>query len=506
MSEHTISHIARASLLVCACAAATALMSACGGGGGGGSTASAGGGTSAASYTGTVTGLGSIVVNGVRFATTGASTEDGDDPRNPVASGFALGSTVLVQGTIDNTTGAGQASSIAVLGGVRGQVSAANAAAGTLTVAGQAIKVDANTVFEGTGGVFTLNSIESAVNASTAVYVEVYGVPDATNTILATRIEQKASLAAGHATVGTVSALDTSAKTFTLTLRSGVVVTVDYTSATTLPASATLSNGSKVRVFTSTDPGAAANASTLTATKLVIKREPSSGLTKLRGVVTAKSGNTWTVNGTAVDVSQSPRLDDLANLAAVSVGDVIKVKGSIVSGVLIASEVESDGHEGNIGGGRVKLYGTVSNRTPASGPNLATFDVQGVTVSLANGSSLSLPANGTYVEVSAGLQAGVLTASRIGIEGDGATTARAFEVYGTAPCTNGAADLSGIFTLTLRNGGSTVQVNASQARVSTENGVSLSTVVNNASCMVEVKGLSSAGTINASKVEVKARQ
>ena len=165
-----------------------ATLVACGGGGSADSSASASG-TGTQTYSGTVSGLGSIVVNGVRFSTTGAETQDGDDPSQPYSSSFKLGATVVVTGSVNGTDG--QAASIEIVGGVRGQVSAADATAGTLTVAGQAIKVDTNTVFDGEGdATFSLASIAAGFGSS-AIYVEVYGTADETGTILATRIEKK---------------------------------------------------------------------------------------------------------------------------------------------------------------------------------------------------------------------------------------------------------------------------------------------------------------------------
>jgi hypothetical protein len=481
------------------------LMVACGGGGDSSSTSTtpASTGVTTASYSGTVTGLGSIVVNGVRFATTGASTVDGDDPRLSHSSAFTLGSTVTVSGTVDDSTG--QATTVTVHGGVRGAVSAASASALTLTVAGQAIKIDANTVFEGlAGATFNLSVIESLVAANTPVYVEVYGVADATNTVLATRIEQKSALAAGYAVLGKVASLNTTAKTFSLTLRSGTTVTVDYASADVLPTGVTLADGLAVRVRSAVNPATLSSGATLAATKVIVKGEKqSTGLAKLRGAVTAINGSIWTVGDVSVDVSKSPQLDDLSSLSAVTVGTVVKVKGTFVSGVLVATEVESDAHEARVNSGAVRLYGVVSGATAATGSSLATFAVQGVTISIASGSALSLPADASYVEVRAQLVNGVLTATAI--ETARSTAAKPFEVYGTVPCPNGSSDLSTTFTLTLRNA-STTTVNGAAATIKAERGVSLTSVVANASCLVEVKG-TSGGTsaVTASVIEVKSR-
>ncbi|WP_213030652.1 hypothetical protein, partial [Acinetobacter baumannii] len=71
----------------------TITLAACGGGGGSRNRASSGGTAGASSYSGTISGLGSIVVNGVRFSTTGATTADEANPDQPFAKAFGLGTT-----------------------------------------------------------------------------------------------------------------------------------------------------------------------------------------------------------------------------------------------------------------------------------------------------------------------------------------------------------------------------------------------------------------------------
>ena len=92
------SAFARLSTLAPLGASLALMLSACGGGGGGSSTSASSSGATASSYTGTVTGLGSVVINGVRFSTSGASSVDGDDSSHAYAKAFALGDTVTVTG------------------------------------------------------------------------------------------------------------------------------------------------------------------------------------------------------------------------------------------------------------------------------------------------------------------------------------------------------------------------------------------------------------------------
>lgn len=505
----------RVALSALAAAAALALA-ACGGGGSGSSTASTSSGqaTAASTYSGTVSGLGSIVVNGVRFSTTNARATDAETEVG-YARAFALGTTVSVSGDVDDSSATATASSITVHGGVRGAVSAVDTTAGTLTVAGQVIKVDANTVFEGINGAsLTLASLKTAVDAANltvttadTVYAEVHVVGDATSGFLATRVEQKSAVALitdGYAVVGKIvtGTLNTTSQSFRLLLRTGVTVTVDYSAATLRPTGVALTEGTAVRVVvpTSTDFSTITNGSTLAATKVIVKRDRAiTGRAKVRGAVAAINGATLTVNDVTVDVSQA-RFEDGLTLGTLSVGAVVKVDGTFTNGVLVARKVEADGREFDAAnGGGVKLFGVVSNATSGTP---STFSIQGVTLTLPT-SGVTLPSNGTYVEVVARMVSGVLTVVRIGNEDNRAQ--RSFELYGTTPCANGSSDLMiNGFTLTLRNG-STATVDGRAATITLENGVSMTTGLTGAQCFVEVKGAVSSGTVSATQIEVKAR-
>lgn len=73
--------------------AAAGLLSACGGGGGG----SAANTNAAALSSGTISGLGSIVVNGVRYETVGSQVLDADDGNTAITTPLRIGMTVSVE-------------------------------------------------------------------------------------------------------------------------------------------------------------------------------------------------------------------------------------------------------------------------------------------------------------------------------------------------------------------------------------------------------------------------
>jgi len=499
-------------------AAALALaLSACGGGGdGSSSTAASGSGLS--TYSGTVSGLGSIVVNGVRFSTSGAETADGDDPSKPYTKAFALGTTVTVTGTVDDSTGTGTATSIVVHGGVRGLVTSVGS--NTFTVGGQVINVDNTTVYD--DDTADSSSFNFAAIVANTTYVEVYGVLDAaTGAMTATRVELKDSsvvASEGFAVRGLVTNLDATGHTFDLTIRTGVIAHVTFTDNTVLPTGTTLANALGARVILSgTDAAALASATTgtinVTATKVIVKKEKQNNgvKTAMVGAIKTISSDrkTWTIGDATIDVSQSPELEGV-DLATITVGTVVKVKGSFSNGVLVAKEIATKTFD-DVHAGGVKLFGMVSGSTAASGSTPASFVVQGVTITIASTSSLSLPADGAYVEVKAHNVSGVLTADEIKTQHDVSTTPRSFEVYGVAPCPTGtAADFKATngFTLTLRDHHTATVLGAS-ATVDVDSHVtSGSTADATKVCVVEVKGTmdaTAARTIDATQIEVKAR-
>lgn len=504
MNALSLTHLPGRVALSALAAASVLALAACGGGGGSSpSTGTQATAASTATYSGAVSGLGSIVVNGVRFSTSGASTVDPDDGASPYLRAFALGTTVSVVGDVDDSTATATASSIVVHGGVRGAVSAVNTTNNTLTVAGQVIGVDSNTIFAINGSTQTLAGLQALLGGG-PVYAEVYVVGDANGGLLATRVEQESALIGGYAVVGKIVAgsLDTTAHTFSLLLRTGVTLTVNYADNIVRPVGTPLAEGTSVRVITATDPAGAAS---VTATKVIVKRDRAiAGRAKLRGVVASMTGNTWVVNDVTVDVSQA-RLEGLTSRANVAVGTFVKIQGSFSNGVLVASKVEADNREYDAGnGGGIKLYGVVSNATPGMP---STFSIQGVTLTLP-ASGVALPANGTYVEVIARLVNGVMTVVNLGNEDNRGL--RSFEVYGTTPCTNGSSDLMvSSFTLTQGSGTttSTATVDGRNAVIELENGVSMAAATSGtAQCLVEVKGaVNSSGAIAATRIEVKSR-
>ena len=443
---------------------AAATLAACGGGGGGDSTGNNAGSTNTkpAVYSGPISGLGSVTVNGVRFASSDATLSD-DDGVGLRSDDLKLGQTVRVSGSSDDTTNLGNATAVVVQRGLQGAVSAVNATAGTFTLLGQLVSTNSSTTYEGISGLAAL------ADGNT---VEVYGVIQPSGGILATRVERKTIT--GATLRGRVSNLNTTAKTFTV----GTLL-VNYTNAT---VNGTLANGSVVKVKAAAAP--VANLLNASSVKLsddsAAYTSAGAASIKIKGVAdSAPNAGKLTVSGTPVDISNAT----LKGGTVVTAGAFLEVKGSWNGTTLIAREVEFEGSRDVQLGGRNELYGAVSAFT-----SISNFVVNGVTVdaSAVNGISPSQLAVGTYLEVKGNVVGNVLKATKIEFK-SGNPSGGFIEQSGL---------VSGfVSTSDFRVNG--LRVDASNARFEKGTATNLRN-----GAFVEVKGAQNAsGTLVASKVE-----
>ena len=167
---------------------------------------------------GPISNFGSVVVNGVRYDTTGAiftidgaaGTEDQLD----------VGDVVTVIGEIDENTGAATANEVLFDDAVTGPVDSVNVATSSLVVLGQTVFVTPDTSFDDS---FAQPSLDGV---TVGEIVEVTGQIDANGDIVATRLEPKPA-GTQFEVHGTVANLDSVAQTFLLS-----TLLVDYSGAT----------------------------------------------------------------------------------------------------------------------------------------------------------------------------------------------------------------------------------------------------------------------------------
>lgn len=342
--------------------------------GGGTETAGVGTGGTGAFSVGPISGLGSIVVNGVHYDDSAASVVD-DDGNPSARDALQVGMVVEVRGSVgdDGTTGA--ATAIAYSAEVKGPVTAVDASAGTLRVFDRLVQVTPSTVYAGAGGL---------AGIAVGSVVEVYGLPDAGGALTATRIElEAASVDAfdGEFRVrGEVGALSGTAPSQRLTV-AGVTLTTD--AATRVDG--TLVVGGQVSARLSKT---VANDGSYAATRirtLTRSYDDDTEHAEVEGLVAGFTTPSapFTVNGYPVRLDGAVVYEggvaaDLGN------GVRVEVEGDISGGVLIARKLEfkhADADGGEDGSDAPFEFKGVASCSPAPCSSPAgSFVVRGVTV------------------------------------------------------------------------------------------------------------------------------
>ena len=200
----------------------TAAITACGGSGDGRVAGIDGGGAPAPVATditsqGTITGFGSVIVNGVRFDTSGATiTIDGAVGSE---ADLAVGQIVVVRGTLDPNGTEGTAATVDFDDAVEGPIESIDAGNSSMVVLGQTVFVTVDTSFE--------DDIDPAGLDGLTVgdVVEVSGYLDANGDIVATHIELE-NPGGEFEVTGLAQNVDTAL----MTLEIGALV-VDYSAA-----------------------------------------------------------------------------------------------------------------------------------------------------------------------------------------------------------------------------------------------------------------------------------
>jgi hypothetical protein len=304
-------------------AVCAALLPGCGGGVGTGGT-----GSFSTSYSsGTITGFGSVIVNGVRFDDTAAVVEDNDGTRR-TRDDLKLGMTVDIDSGPITRAAAGDSASatrILVNSELRGPVGSVNVPGNSLTVMGQRVSVDVTTVFDD-------NLVGGLAGLTPGALVQVYAVFDpALASYRASRIEPASASADWHLRGPLAAAADTVA----VTLIVGST-TYSYAGASGVPAS--LAAGQFVRL--TLVAGTAAGSFRVTRFGTALQAVADVDEVELKGLISSfTSINSFSVNGRPVDASATTTFTP-ANGAGLVLGARVKVEGTLRSGTLRAREVD----------------------------------------------------------------------------------------------------------------------------------------------------------------------
>lgn len=373
---------------------ATALLPACGGG----DVAGVSSGGTGSYTTGVIVGLGSIIVNGIRYDDTAASVSL--DGQSSSAADLQLGMVVRIRGsavTPAATAGAlatATASSIACGSEWKGPITDVDVSGNTFRMFGQTVHVLATTVF--TGGSFSgdLDGREA----------EVYGFIDPTDgSLQASRVEIEDSPLERYRISGVVA--DLTATTFLL----GSAL-IDHDAAIK-PAS--LANGQLVRVELQTTPVAGAWVAVEVKVEDYSDELDDQDEAEIEGSITSfTSPQAFSVNGIPVDAS------GITPPAGLALGVRVEVKGAVVNGSVVATDIEIE-DESELEAQEFEFHGEIS----ALDTTAKTFVIRGYTIRYNDGSGPdatvfelggSAWANGLSAEVKAVIdQSGALRATRI---------------------------------------------------------------------------------------------
>jgi hypothetical protein len=308
------------------------VLASCGGGGGvdtGGT-----GGITPAVAAGPITGFGSVIVGGVRYADDTAEVEDLDGSRR-TRDELKLGMTVEIEaGAINDSAATATARRIRFESELTGLVSAVDVADESFTVLGQRVVVDAATVFDE-------RFARGLASLAVAQPVEVYAEFDAAlQRYRATRVEP------ATAAMGLLRLRGPVAEVGALTLRIGTA-SYRYDRADGRPA--TLVPGTWVRLRLAFDPSPV-SVWEVQRFALAQRDWAEADDSRIEGRVSARSGSSFVVNGRAVDGS------GVALPAELVVGARAEVRGSLRAGVLratrvtVRSEAENSGRDFQVEG------------------------------------------------------------------------------------------------------------------------------------------------------------
>jgi Domain of unknown function (DUF5666) len=331
--------------------AAATILAACGGGSSGGSPSASGSGMAGAS--GTITGFGSVFVNGKEFATN-ASTRVLDGDNDDAASST---SSLQVGMTVDVDADSGTATMLRFTSAVRGEVDQVDTMGSTMTVLGQTVKITTGTSFAGNVGNSSAGSMPKRLSdVQVGDYAVVFGFLECTGsscssgaTIVATLVNEPASVGK-YRLQGYVTNYSSSGSGASFNIN-GLTVDIATSGASATQCNTmncTFNNGDFVSVRSTSKPTGtfSPSGSTLTLAADDIKLRPvaptfAAGSTvTIEGPVSQLSGNTFVVHGIMVDASGvASSVTGLAN------NQVVEVTGTISSsGTLMATSINVEQH------------------------------------------------------------------------------------------------------------------------------------------------------------------
>ena len=350
---------------------------------GGGSVAGVGSGgtgivTSKATSVGSITGFGSVIVNGVRYDDSSASIGDEDGARN--RSDLKLGMVVRVQADVSSNGGA-TATSITFGSELLGPVSAVGTGGASFTIIGQQVLTSASTVFDS-------SLAQGAASVQAGQLLEVHGFLNPNNNTLQATLVERKSAALLYKISGLVQQLQTGPKTFQI---GNEVISFANAAASDLPGG--LANGQLVKLRLTPQVPSAGAPWQITRARNDAPGNADVDKFELEGLITEFTSTSQFRVGTQLVDARSASFPN--GTGTVVLGARVEVKGALQAGVLVAAQVKIENSSDN----QIELSGPLANVNSTA----KTFSVSSVTVSYSaaqfdNGSAAQL-VNGVQVEI-----------------------------------------------------------------------------------------------------------
>ncbi|WP_390345446.1 DUF5666 domain-containing protein [Variovorax boronicumulans] len=334
--------------------------------------------TADAAGIGAADGLGSIILNGLRYTTDTATITVED------ATELQIGMSARVAGKVDPDFTRGIATQVVSAAELRGAVSRIDVGAGSFVVMGINVTIDAATVWADANGL---------ANVADGSLIQVWGLPGAPGTLRATRVQTAPTLTAPLVT-GAIQNLNTTNQTFTLGQ-----LTVSYGGAgfSGIDASS-LANGVIVRARGTAAPVGNAFTATQVQGWYAIPRNNGIALQLAGDITDFVSRGAFKVLGTPVDATNA----QITGGPVGSLGNGVKVEvdGFMSGGVLVVKKLRIRHVPGTGGPASFTLIGAIGGyQSPAhfrvqgqpvdaSGPG-TTFE-NGTAANLANGQRVTV--------------------------------------------------------------------------------------------------------------------
>lgn len=318
--------------------------------------------------TGTVTGFGSVFVNGVEYSTDTATFDIDDGPGSQADLKVGQQVTIEWNSTDDGVTR--RSVNVSYDDTVEGPIASIDLVTQSLVVLGQSVLIDAATSFDDN------ISPRDLTGLSVGQYVEVSGLIDGNGAVRATRIERVNQGDDKLEARGIVESLDTLTETFVIN-----GLTVDYSLIISPPA---LANGLFVEVNgDSFDLVSGA----LVADRVQVEDEDLPGVSsgddgEVEGYVTRfGSATDFDVAGKPVTTNGQTQFKDGTALD-LALNVKVEVKGTVnASGVLVADEIEIKSGDSDGDGDDDSIDGRLEGDVTAVNAGARTLVIAGVTVS-----------------------------------------------------------------------------------------------------------------------------